>query len=131
VKNPRESAAYTFGYNHSLFAQRVHDVLSVLAFVRDHPEHRSEQVALAALDQTAAIAAAARVLAGDFVKSAALHTQGFRFAAVDNLSSPWFQPAIAKYGDLPGLLKLGRGALWVDGEGPSPKQDALTFLLAQ
>jgi dienelactone hydrolase len=131
VKNPRESAAYTFGYNHSLFAQRVHDVLSVLAFVRDHPEHRSEQVALAALDQTAAVAAAVRVLAGDFVKSAALHTQGFRFGAVDNLSSPWFQPAIAKYGDLPGLLKLGRGALWVDGEGASPKQDALTFLLAQ
>jgi dienelactone hydrolase len=131
VKNPRESAAYTFGYNHSLFAQRVHDVLSVLAFVRDHPEHRSEHVALAALDQTAAIAAAARVLAGDFVKSAALHTQGFRFAAVDNLGSPWFQPAIAKYGDVPVLLKLGRGALWIDGEGPAPAQDALTFLLAQ
>lgn len=34
VKNPREAAAYTFGYNHSLFAQRVHDVLTVVSFLR-------------------------------------------------------------------------------------------------
>jgi dienelactone hydrolase len=131
VKNPRESAAYTFGYNHSLFAQRVHDVLSVLAFVRDHPEHKSRQVALMALDQTAAIAAATRVLAGNFVHATALHSRGFRFAAVNDLRSPWFQPAIAKYGDLPALLKAGRGALWVDGEGTAPKGDAAQFLLAQ
>jgi hypothetical protein len=28
VKNPREFAGYTHGYNHALFAQRTHDVLS-------------------------------------------------------------------------------------------------------
>jgi len=28
VKNPREFAGYTFGYNRALFAQRVHDVLT-------------------------------------------------------------------------------------------------------
>ena len=131
VKNPRESAAYTFGYNHSLFAQRVHDVLSVLAFVRDHPEHRSQHVALIALDKTSAIAAAARVLAENSLNAAAIHTQGFRFASVDSLGSPWFQPAIAKYGDVPALLKLGKGALWVDGEGNAPSKDAVAWLLAQ
>ena len=25
VENTREAAAYTFGYNHTVFAQRVHD----------------------------------------------------------------------------------------------------------
>jgi hypothetical protein len=131
VKNPREAAAYTFGYNHSLFAQRVHDVLSVLAFTRDHAEHRSTHVSLIALDHTAPIAAAARALAGSFVNAAAMHTHGFRFGAVDRLGSPLFQPAIAKYGDLPGLLKLGQGALWLDGEGTAPAQNAVTWLLGQ
>ena len=35
VKNPREAAAYTFGYNPTLFAQRVHDILSVVKLIRD------------------------------------------------------------------------------------------------
>jgi dienelactone hydrolase len=131
VKNPRESAAFTYGYNHSLFAQRVHDVLSVLAFTRDHPEHHSQHVALIALDGTAPIAAAARVLSGNFVNALAVNTRGFRFGSVDRLPSASFQPAIAKYGDLPGLLKLGQGALWLDGEGAAPAQTPVNWLLAQ
>jgi len=35
VANPREFAGYTFGYNHSLFTQRVHDLLTVIRFTRD------------------------------------------------------------------------------------------------
>ena len=35
VSNPREAAAYTFGYNYTLFAQRVHDLLSVIQYARD------------------------------------------------------------------------------------------------
>jgi hypothetical protein len=130
-KNPREAAAYTFGYNHSLFAQRVHDVLSTLAFVRDQPEHHTQRVVLVALDHTAPIAAAARALSGDFSLSAALDTHGFRFASVDDLSSPWFQPAIVKYGDLPALLRLGKGALWLKGESASvPEKSAIEWLEA-
>jgi dienelactone hydrolase len=131
VKNPRESAAFTYGYNHSLFAQRVHDVLSVLAFTRDHPEHHSSHVAIVALDGTAPIAAAARALSGSFVNALAVNTHGFRFADVDRLNSPAFQPAIAKYGDLPALLKIGLGALWIDGEGAAPAQSSVNWLLAQ
>jgi dienelactone hydrolase len=116
VKNPREAAAFTFGYNDSLFVQRTHDVLSALAFVRDHAEHKTEQVALIALDETAPIAAAARLLSEDFVNSTVLDTHGFRFAAVDTLQSPYFQPAIAKYGDLPEVLRLGHGAVFAKGE---------------
>ncbi len=130
-KNPREVAAYTFGYNASLFTQRVQDVLSVLAFVRDQPEHHSQKIALVALDATAPIAAAARALAGNAIHATALDTRGFRFAAVDDLRSPWFQPAIAKYGDLPALLRLGSGALWVKGEGTAPEKTASDWLAEQ
>ncbi|GIT29868.1 MAG: hypothetical protein Ct9H300mP1_19140 [Planctomycetaceae bacterium] len=34
VGNNREFAAYPFGYNHTVFASRVHDILTLLAFVR-------------------------------------------------------------------------------------------------
>ncbi len=132
VKNPRESAAYTFGYNNSLYVQRTHDVLSALAFVRDHAEHKTEQVALIALDETAAIAAAARLLAEDFVTSTTLDTRGFRFAAVDTLQSPYFQPAVAKYGDLPTILALGHGALFAKGEpGTDATTDPINWLLGR
>src|ERR1043165_4223365 len=35
VKNPREAGAYTFGYNHSVFVHRVHDVLSVVSYLKN------------------------------------------------------------------------------------------------
>jgi len=131
VKNPREAAAYTFGYNNSLFVQRTHDVLSVLAFVRDHAEHKTEHIALLALDETAPIAAAARALSEDFINSTVIDTHGFRFGKVDSLQSPWFQPAIAKYGDLPEILKLGRGGLLARGEAGADGTDPITWLLAR
>jgi hypothetical protein len=127
VKNPREAACYTHGYNHSLFAQRVHDVLNVVAFVRDHQDHKSKSIALVAVDETAPIAAAARALSGDTLSFAAIDAADFRFAKVADLRSPYFQPAVAKYGDVPGLLSLGSGALWDKASG----RTAIEWLLAQ
>ncbi len=110
VKNPREAAAFTFGYNDSLVVQRANDVLTLLAFVRDH-DRRSSSVALVALDKTAAVAAAARALSDGYVNKAVLDTKGFRFVNAESIYSPWFQPGAARFGDMPGLLKLGKGAL--------------------
>ncbi|MEQ1850298.1 MAG: acetylxylan esterase, partial [Chthoniobacteraceae bacterium] len=50
VKNPREFAGYTFGYNHALFAQRTHDVLTLVKFLRtgkvgSHPSPTTVAVA--------------------------------------------------------------------------------------
>ena len=58
VKNPREAAAYTFGYNHSLFTQRMHDVLSVISGIKNH-ERQSTSIDLVALDQMGPVAAVA------------------------------------------------------------------------
>ena len=131
VKNTREAAAYTLGYNHSLFAQRTHDVLSVLAFIRDHAEHKTTHAALVALDATAPIAIAARALSDGYVNSLAVDTKGFRFGKVNDIRDPNFQPAIAKYGDLTSLIDLGKGALWIDGEKKATGGNAIDWVTAQ
>ncbi len=120
VKNPREAAAFTFGYNDSLLVQRTNDVLTLLAFVRDH-DRRSSSVVLVALDKTAAIAAAARALADGYVNKAVLDTKGFRFVNAESIYSPWFQPGASRFGDMPGLVKLGKGA-WTHGEASQKTQ---------
>jgi hypothetical protein len=116
VKNPRESAAYTFGYNHTVFAQRVHDVLTVIAFARGQ-EPQPRQVSLVGLGPAGPWAAAALAPAGAALDAAAVDTAGFRFGAVRDLHSPEFLPGGARYFDLPGMLALAAGRpLWLAGE---------------
>jgi hypothetical protein len=106
VAEKRESAAYSFGYNYTLFAQRVQDVVSLVAFAKQH-ERAPSAIHLIALDGTGPIAATARALCVGNVQKAAIHTQGFRFAQVDDYLSVNFVPGAAKYGDLDGMLALG------------------------
>ena len=110
VANPREFAGYTFGYNHALFAQRTHDVLTLVKFLRgaevgSHP--RPTSVGVAGFGGTGPIVAAARALAGDAIDRAAVDTGGFRFAKLLDYRDPRFLPGGAKYLDLPGMLALG------------------------
>ncbi len=117
VANPREAAAYTFGYNHALFVQRVHDVLTVLAFAKHH-ELMPQRIDLVGLGGAGRWAAAAAPQARDAIASVAVDTQGFRFGQVLDLHSADFVPAIAKYGDVPALLAVTAPTkLWLAGEG--------------
>jgi dienelactone hydrolase len=121
VANPREFAGYTFGYNHALFAQRTHDVLSLLSFLRNssvgaHPKPSS--ISLVAWGSAGPIAAAARAVAGSAVNRAAIDTGGFRFGSLLDFRHPQFLPGGAKYLDLPGFLATaGPVPLWLAGEG--------------
>jgi hypothetical protein len=120
VKNPREAWAYTFGYNPSVFVQRVQDVVSVLRFVRDH-EKRSNRIDLVAVDGAGPVGAGARAVAGATVGRAALDVAGFRFGALTDLRHPDFTPGGAKYGDVDGLIALGApGATLLLGERAVP-----------
>jgi hypothetical protein len=117
VRNPRLFAGYTFGYNHSLFAQRVHDILTVISHVV-HDRRRPERVHLLGLDGAGPWVAAARPLARDRVARTAIETAGFRFGALSSWRHPDFLPGAVKYGDLPGLLALAAPhELWLAGEG--------------
>jgi len=116
VENPREAASYTLGYNHSLFAQRVHDILTVVRFVSAH-EKKSERIDLVGLDTAGPWVAAALTQAGDAVHGAAFDTGGFRFGNVGDVRDLNLLPGGAKYGDLPGMIALrGKAKVLAMGE---------------
>jgi hypothetical protein len=116
VENPRESAAYTYGYNDPLFVQRVHDVLTILGAANTQTPSPSE-VWLVGLDGAGPWAAAALAQVSGKVDRAVVDTEGFRFLHVDDIRDPQFLPGGAKYGDLPGLLTLAHATkLWLAGE---------------
>lgn len=113
-------AGYTFGYNHPLFAQRVHDLLSVVSCARSG-EARAEKVYLVGFGGAGRWVAAARAQAGLGVDRAVVDTAGFRFANLAAIDDPDFLPAAAKYDDLPGMIALSAPhPLWLAGEGPEP-----------
>ncbi len=117
VKNPREAPAYTFGYNPALFAQRVHDLLTVVKLVRES-EPRPEGLCVVGLNGAGPWVAAARAIAGRAIDRAVIDTGGFRFGKVTDAHDVNFLPGGAKYFDLPGLLALGAPeALLLGGEG--------------
>ena len=121
VANPREFAGYTFGYNHTLFAQRTHDVLTLVKYLRSYetsPQHpKPTSVDVAGFGGTGPIVAAARVVAREGIDRAAVETGGFRFGKLLDFRDPSFLPGGAKYGDVPALLALNAPAkLWVGGE---------------
>ena len=126
VDNPREFAGYTFGYNHALFAQRTHDVLSLVSFLRHAnegpcPSSDLKAIAIAGWHGTGPIVAAAGGLAGDAIDRIAIDTQGFRFGQLLDYRDPMFLPGGAKYLDLPGLIALHvPRPLWLAGEGSQP-----------
>ncbi len=117
VDNKREFAGYTLGYNPALFAQRVHDILSLVSFCRTYAGETPE-ISLVAFGGAGAWATAARAQAGAAVARAAIDTDGFRFAKLRASGDLNFLAGGAKYGDLPGMLALGApGELWLAGEG--------------
>lgn len=127
VKNPREAAAYTFGYNHSVFAQRARDVVSVVKFLRNE-EPSLKRLTVMGLEGAGPWVAAARAQCGPAIDQAVMDTGGFRFGQVLDLHDPGFLPGGAKYGDLPALIALGApGLAWIAGE----TEEALSLAQAQ
>ncbi len=124
VANPREFAGYTFGYNHALFAQRTHDVLTMVSLLR-HAEFgpcpNPKTIAIAGWHSTGPIVAAAGAIAGEAIDRAAMDTQRFRFGQLLDYRDPMFLPGGAKYLDLPGMIALNAPRpLWLAGEGQEP-----------
>lgn len=122
VANPREFAGYTFGYNHALFAQRTHDVLTLVKALRTLGSLKPSSVEVAGFGIAGPIVAAARTVAGDGIDRAVVDTGGFRFGKLLDFRDPQFLPGGAKYLDLPGFLALAAPQpLWLAGEGSRPE----------
>ncbi len=105
VKNPREFAGFTLGYNHPLFAQRVHDVLTCLSNSKYH-EQTPSKLHVVGVNGAGVIAATACALAGNAVSSIAVDTGGFRFESITEIRDVNLLPGAVKYGDVPAILAL-------------------------
>ncbi|MGL6194614.1 MAG: hypothetical protein ACRC2T_07290, partial [Thermoguttaceae bacterium] len=106
-ENWQNYLGYTYGYNHPVFAERVHDILTVIAtFEKNNPSNAGQEISLIGISGGAPYAAAARAIAGKSVDTLSVSPESFRFANVERLDDPNLLPGMAKYHDLQGLLAL-------------------------
>jgi dienelactone hydrolase len=103
VKNPREFAGFTLGYNNPLFSKRVNDVMTLVQFAKGRG---AKEIVLLGNDAAAAWSAAACAQSGGLVTKLALSPGDFRFANSTEIRDPNLRPGAVKYGDLQGLLAL-------------------------
>jgi dienelactone hydrolase len=97
-------AGYTFGYNRPLLAQRVHDILTAVAFARGH--ERTRVVHLAGFEKAGPWVLLARGLCGSAAARTAADCDGFRFDKVRAEDDEMMLPGALKYGGLPALAAL-------------------------
>lgn len=129
--NWKTYAGYTYGYNHPLFSRRVHDILTLLAFVRSY-KTPPDEVHLVGLHGAGRWVAAAAAQAGHVVDSIAADTAGFRFESLAAVDDPDFVPGAVKYGDLPALLALcAPHRMLILGEGQLPPLARAAYDAAQ
>jgi dienelactone hydrolase len=97
-------AGFTFGYNRPLLAERVHDVLTAVAYARGH--EKTKTVHLAGFEAAGPWVLLARALCGDAVARTAADVNQFRFDQVRDTNDPMMLPGAVKYGGLPALVGL-------------------------
>ena len=126
VDNPREFAGYTFGYNQPVACQGVHDILTIVSYLRhgETTSHgRPQRVHLVGLGHTAPLVVAARAIAAETVDKVAADTAGFRFGSVTDYRHRLFIPGAVRFLDLPGFAVAGGShPLLLLGE-PGTEQD--------
>jgi dienelactone hydrolase len=94
-------AGYTYGYNRTLLANRVHDVLTAVGLDRN-----KGRVSLVGWGEMGVVAVLAKALAGDAVARTAADLNQFRFENVKDTADPMILPGAVKYGGLPAFLAL-------------------------
>ncbi|MCS7166132.1 MAG: hypothetical protein RMI91_12590 [Gemmatales bacterium] len=104
-------AGYTFCYNPSVFACRVQDMLTLLAYAGQVARERQGEVWLVAFDKLGPCALLARCLADGAVTRCAIDLAGFDFHQIKSVQDEMLLPGGLKYGGLFGFVPLcTRGA---------------------
>jgi dienelactone hydrolase len=94
-------AGYFYGYNRALVAERVHDILTAVAYAKAHDKVKS--ISIVGFEQSGPWVVLARGLCGDAVARTAADLNGFDFANVKDFDDEMMLPGALKYG---GLLAL-------------------------
>ncbi|MCS5660745.1 MAG: acetylxylan esterase, partial [Dehalococcoidia bacterium] len=89
VKNNREAAAYTFGYNSTLFVHRIRDVLTTIKMIQSD-KHGARKIDLVGLRGAGHWAAAANYAARGAIDRAVIETGEFKFIKIRSIRDPDF-----------------------------------------
>jgi dienelactone hydrolase len=107
ITKPHKSTGYgghTYGYNRSLLANRVHDILTAVAYARG--PMKAKRVHLIGLERAGPWVVLARALCGAAVQRTAADLNGFRFESITKGQDEMMLPGALKYGGLPALAAL-------------------------
>lgn len=99
----QRSPVYFYGYNDSVFVRRVHDLISTIAMVKQHPDWDVKKIKIHAEGDLAAVALAAKAIYPDAIDALDIDLQGFQFSNIDDLWDENMVPGAVKYGDVEGL----------------------------
>src|SRR5206468_3919836 len=111
---PDAKTAFFPCFNRTLLAQRVHDVLTAVAYLRGRPE--GKDVSLVGLEGAGPWCLLARGLCGDAVTRTAVEAGGRTFRDVTTVEDALYLPGALRYGDLPALAALAApGGLYLAG----------------
>lgn len=97
-------AGFYYGYNRSLLANQVHDLLTEIGFVRGWTD--TKRIDIVAFGSTGPAALLARGLAGDAISFCAIDLNGFDFEQMKNGFDPMLLPGALKYGGIYGFVPL-------------------------
>ena len=118
----QQYAGFLYGYNRSLLANRIHDLLTVISYARHW--NQTKELDLVAFDRSGPAALLARALAGDAVRRAAIDIDGFDFHQLTDPLDPMMLPGALKYGGIAGFLPLcQQGQTLLTGLRPSAMAD--------
>ncbi len=95
---------YTYGYNRTLLANRVHDVLTLVAF--GQTVAGAKNIRVVGFGEMGVVAILAKALAGDAVSKTAADLNQFSFENVKDTADPMMLPGALKYGGLGAFLAL-------------------------
>jgi dienelactone hydrolase len=97
-------AGFTYGYNRTLLANRVHDILTAIAFAQGR--QNAKTIDLVGFGKAGPWVLMARPLCGQVVARTAADVNGFRFEDVKSVSDEMMLPGALKYGGLASFVAL-------------------------
>jgi dienelactone hydrolase len=97
VANPRESAAYTFGYNYPLILQQVHDLLTLFKHLKTDA-HGVKKISIYAENGAKRVLDLAKLLAPDVQMEVHSTEPKFDYHSVESIYDPNFLPGALRYG---------------------------------
>jgi pimeloyl-ACP methyl ester carboxylesterase len=97
-------AGFTYGYNRSLLAERVHDVLTAICFAKT--VLKAKTIRLVGWDELGVPAILAAATAGGAISKLAADLGQFRFENITKTDDPMMLPGAIKYGGMGAFLAL-------------------------